>query len=332
MSQQRWHILEKIQVEVAAVAALAAMYFVFWPYIKPPDVDGTAVFWPLGAYGQLFTFAAVTWLIAACAAVLTTTARPQGALLATLVGAGGGCLHSQSMRLLLMRFSPPGVLLRPLIGEMACMAVIVLVASLIIRLVRLAIGQIQPSWLRPDSLAEQAVPARPPRPFTHGWQTALAMILTGHRSPDTLLLSPRGRRSIGDVITASVANLGLTLLIGLVLIWVFVFQPARGQLLFGVAISFFLAATLAAYLFPISFSGPCWIAPLLLGVFFYARSSTIGDLGPLTWTHVDCFTHILPVDWLSAGCGGAVGGYWLACRLHDTKLLGQPAKAAVAKA
>ncbi|NQU76562.1 MAG: hypothetical protein HQ546_09650, partial [Planctomycetes bacterium] len=103
MSHQRRHIVEKIQVEVAAVAALAAMYFWGWGIIKPTDVDGVAVFLHGGGPGRLIGLAVVVWLLAGVSALLTMSARPEGALLATMVGVGGASLHSEPMRFLLMR-------------------------------------------------------------------------------------------------------------------------------------------------------------------------------------------------------------------------------------
>jgi hypothetical protein len=322
MTQQRWHTLEKIQVEIAAAAALAAMYFLFWPMVKPPDVDSTATFLPLGAYRQLLNFALLVWILAAGAAVLTTTARPQGALWATLVGAGSISLHSQPMQLLLMRFSPPSALLSPLIAEQVCMFAIMLGAALLIHLVRLAAARLRPQWVRQDELLA-AAPESPQGPAS-----AFLWLLTGQGRLSQVAMGPgRRAKSMRDVLLHSLAALGLTLLIGLLLMNILVFATARGQLLFGTALAFVLAAAAASYFFPLSFSTPCWIAPLLLGIFFYARSCWVGDLGPLTWMHLDRFTHILPVDWLSAGCGGAVGGYWLAARIHETKAAEQATKA-----
>lgn len=324
MSHQRWHIIEKIQVEAAAVAALAAMYFLFWQWVKPSDVDGAVVFFPLGAFKEFAAFVAAVWLLAAGVALLTTSARPQGALLAALVGAGGVSLRSQPMRLLLMRFEPPGSLLGPLMLELLAMVVVLMGAMAIIQLVRRAVARVRPGWVRPDGADSPAAgPQRVNVPL---------FLLSGLWHPQALLRLPAGgrqaRQSAGDVVVACLASLGLTVLIGLVLMKVILFDTSRGQILFSVAAAFFVGAAVATYFFPVNSPLPCWIAPVLLGLLFYAKAATVGDAGVLTWTRVDAFTHILPVDWLAAGCGGAVGGYWLACRVHEAKHAEGASKAA----
>jgi hypothetical protein len=344
MSHQRWHTLEKIQVEVAAAAALAAMYFLLWPQLQPPDVDRVAVFLPLGASSHLLTLAVTTWMLAALVSLLTTAARPQGALLATLVGVGGISLHSLPMRLL--RFVPTSTLMTPLVTEQICMAGILAGATVVIFLVRLAVSRLAPAWVRPELETPEGyhAPVPPDRKRLPRWFNPILWLGTGyivvHLSNIRMLpgFGRKARSSARDVILCSLATLGLTLLIGLMMMNIFIFEgAARGQLLFGLAASFFLAAGVATYFFPLNFSGPCWLVPLLLGIFFYFRAGLTGDTGVLTWMHVDRMANILPVDWLSAGGGGAVGGYWLACRIHDWRIFSatttaKPAEAAAAKA
>ncbi len=330
MTEQRWHILEKIQVQIAAVAALAIMYFVFWRWIKPEDVNGVATFIPLHAYGHLITFALFTWLLAAGVAVITTTSRPQGALLATLVGAGGVSLHTQPMRLLLMQFSPPATLMRPLIVEMVCMAAIVMVAAAIIQLVRAVVQKIHPPIMRPNVLMSEG---------SHGGEarenSLLVWLLTGQKYSSGLLARTAAQKSeisLKDVFLTAGGCLAITVIIALLLMEVTIFEVQRGQLLFGVAISFFVGAAVGTYFMPINFCWPCWLAAILIGGLCYVKGCAVVDTGVLTWTHMDYFTNILPVDWLSAACGGAVGGFWLARRLHDLKFSSHHEKQPAAKA
>jgi hypothetical protein len=158
-----------------------------------------------------------------------------------------------------------------------------------------------------------------------GWADVALFLLVGrvplrwvHDLPTRRMPS---KAPTGEAAVNMVACGGLTLLLGLLLMIGTLFSTDRGQIIFSLALSFFLAAGVASYFFPVRFSTPCWIAPVLLGIAAYLKLSSMPFTGVLTWGGVDAWGHILPVDWISAGCGGAVGGYWLSCRLHDLKHL-----------
>ncbi len=324
MSHQRWHFIEKIQVEIAAAAGFAVMYFLLWPTIKPWDVDGAVVFLPIGAGYNLLAFAGVVWLLAAMCAALTISARPEGALLATLIGVGGASVHSNPMRLLLMRFEQDlGDLLSPLVWELAAMAGIIIVALLVIHIVRAAARTVVPKWMHRQI-------DRSGKPRKLDIDTANMTLLDWIPGVRLMRHGPISLAMIKNAAakgaTRSLSGFGLTLLLGLALLHITAFSTDRGQVLFSLAISFFIAAGLANSFFPAGFSAPCWLAPLVLGAAFYLRSSGIAPTGQLTWTQADCFTHALPIDWLAAGCGGAIGGYWLSCRLHDLRHMPEEGK------
>lgn len=290
MLSSRHHWVEKVQVGLATALSLAVMYYLVWPTLRPWDPDGAVVFLPTNAYGRLAIFAGTVWAMAAICALLTLRARPEGALLATLVGAGAVSLHSGNARLLLMRYEHHlGDLLWPLTLELVALAGVLAGAVLVIHVVRLAMRKISPTWVRSD-----APPAKADSP------------------------SPAGASFLERLITSLAAG-GLTLLLGLLLGSVMFFSADRGQILFALAASFFLASAAANYFFPSTLSAPCWLAPILLGVAMYLKQYAVGGLDTLNWTQVDLWVHALPVDWLTAGCGGAVGGYWLSRRLLDMK-------------
>ena len=336
MSHHRWHILERIQVEVAAIAMLAVMYFLIWPTVEPWDVDGTLVFLPTGATGRLVVFAGAVWLLSGLSALLTVSARPEGAMLAALIGAGGACLHSQPMRNLLMRHQHhlKGLLV-PLAGELACMIVVMIGATMIVHLVRHLVSRVQPGWVRPDRFhSADTGEAAPAPPAGSIWVRAGLFVLTGRASPKEVCVLPttgkKDKRPPGELALSIVMACALTLVVGLLLLIVTLSSTERGQILFALAISFFVGATAASFFFPVSFSMPFWIAPIILGMLLYLKSTGVVDTGPTTWAQVDVWAHILPIDWLSAGCGGAVGGYWLSSRLRDLKRM-SPAKAKLAE-
>lgn len=301
MLSSRHHWVEKVQVGLATALSLAVMYYLVWPMLRPWDPDGAVVFLPAKEYGRLAIFAGTVWAMAGICALLTLRARPEGALLATLVGAGAVSLHSGNARLLLMRYEHHlGDLLRPLTLELVALAGVLAGAVLVIHVVRWAVRKISPAWVRSDA---------PPASQTQ----------TKADPSSPAGVKRAGGPSFAVRLVTSLAAGGLTLLLGMLLGSVIFFSADRGQILFALAVSFFLASAAASYFFPSTLSAPCWLAPILLGVAMYLKQYALGGLDTLNWTQVDLWVHALPVDWLTAGCGGAVGGYWLSRRLLDMK-------------
>ena len=68
-----------------------------------------------------------------------------------------------------------------------------------------------------------------------------------------------------------------------------------------------------------------WPAAMLLAIVFYALGSlpaTAGAFGP-AWTHTPYYARALPIDWLTAGAGGALFGYWSSQRVHEAHHLAE---------
>ncbi len=305
MSHERWHVIEKIQVEIAAVAALAIMYYAAWPILRPANVDGALVFLPIGAWGSLLNFALIVWVLAAVCAVLTISSRLEGAMLSLLIGVAGGSLRTAPMRLLLNRFEDNlSGLMGALAGEVAAMVVILMIAMMIIRVVHKGLGSICPQWMRPADLFVAA--------------------------PGPKAGSAKAAPTMSERAVSMAASFGITLIVGLLLMIVTLKTTGstdRGQILFSLAISFLLGAGFANFFFPAGFPMACWLAPLVLAFVVYLRASGTVATPPLTWSHVDVWALILPIDWLSAGAGGAVGGYWISRRWHEYKHIAAAADA-----
>ena len=329
MSHHRWHVIEKIQVEVAAAVALAGMYFLIWPMLGLMDVDRAFVCLPTGSWARLAAVGVSVCVLAGVSALLTVSARPEGALLATLIGAGGASLHSAPMRLLLMRHERNlSALLVPLAGELLIMVIIVCAAMIVIQWVRQVVRRFRPGWVWPETApGQQALPGSPPWSTKPAWQRTVLLAIVDRRFARGAAGPGKGEGtssdSGGEAAISAVAACGLTLLIGLLLLIVTLSRTdtGRGQILFALAFSFLAAGALACHFFPVGVSTPCWIAPIVLGALFYLKSSGVPYVGVITWTNVDAWGHILPIDWLSAGCGGAVGGYWISRRLGDLRRL-----------
>lgn len=336
-------MIEKIQVEVAGVAAMAFMFFVGWRLFIPAEVDGALVFLPTGSIGSLLTFAGIVWLLAAAMAVLTVSARAEGATLALLAGVTAAAMQTAPMRHLVNRFNDSvPTLMASLAGEIVCLALILLVATAVIGVVRQGLSYLLPNWMRPASMEVTGTkPAAPKSPKQQAeqattakasWAMLLITLVLGfgiiRTDPGAYGVRVRpitgrgGKQSPREWALSIVSSFGLTLLGGLLLMMV-TFRATgsveRGQILFSLAISFFVAACVVSWFFPAGFSAPYWLAPLALAVVIYIRTCWVAPDPPHTWIQIGPLGNILPVDWLGAGCGGAVGGYWLSCRLHELK-------------
>ena len=92
----------------------------------------------------------------------------------------------------------------------------------------------------------------------------------------------------------------------------------RGQVLFSLLASFVLAVILSHQVFPGAYSIAAWLMPPVTAVMFYSLAANEITAGPQAWMAVPAYSRALPVDWLTAGCGGAVLGYWICRRLHET--------------
>ena len=61
---------------------------------------------------------------------------------------------------------------------------------------------------------------------------------------------------------------------------------------------------------------------MVAAVAFYVLAA-VGSLakGQGAWMSVPACYHALPVDWLTAGAGGAALGCWIAERMHESRFL-----------
>ena len=53
----------------------------------------------------------------------------------------------------------------------------------------------------------------------------------------------------------------------------------------------------------------------------YTLAAAAAGSQPDAWARVNDYSRALPVDWLTAGSGGAVLGYWISERLHEMKYI-----------
>ena len=306
MSPRQFHWLEKFSVQITLVASLVAGYFLLYPMVRASDgrmavaflavggPDGEAVF--AGGLDRAVVFAAGLIVLSIGCGLLTFSSRPSGTILAVVLGAGAVAMRSPEFRTLLwLRQDSFGSLFRLLIVETMLLAVSLGVAVLVM------------GWVR--ALASKAVPRLAWRPLDAGTASGrpqkTASLAGG--------LGPWGR---------SVVSAALALLLGLAAFAVLLQSARRGQVLFALLVSFAVAAWLAQRLLPAPRVEAYLLAPLVAAVVLYALAS-VASYGPRVeaWAAVPLYARVLPLDWLTAGCGGAMLGCWVGQRMQEAKLM-----------
>ncbi len=297
MSHHRRHFLEKLQVQVAAVGALAVVYFLIAPALRPPEPGGAIVFIPTGDYGRLAIFACAVWIISACCAALTISARPEGVLLATIIGAAGFSFSSGPMRTLLWKCDGKfDKLFALLSAEVLAMATVIIGAMVIIHLVRACMRRAFPKLT---------------------WKAPIPASKTDENQT--------GKTQAMNAAGAVVIELAIA-----VLLLVITFRSTeRGQIAFALAASFFVASLAAHQIFPIRTSAPLLLGPILIAALVFGSGwAGLGGDQTSGWYAAQVVAQnlplraALPIDWMTLGTGGAVAGFWLSSRMHEAKSSG----------
>ncbi|HUT60164.1 MAG TPA: hypothetical protein VNA25_20145 [Phycisphaerae bacterium] len=338
VARHRAHGLEKIQVQLAALAAVCVVYFVFSKAFEAWDPLAPVVFLPMGAYVQAAGFIGLLLAMAAVCAVLTISSRREGALLAVLIGAGGVSLHSPQARALFW-LRPGGLsgVYGSMILEVVLFAGAVVLAAVVIDLIQTLIGRIRPGWLwrspiadLPEKQLSALGKAGPDGSVWIGGVEALFLnIVYGAVSHFGRKGTMKVRKESGAAHSAvrALACLGLGLLIAVVVLLLVLRSAERGQILFALALSFGAGVLISHQVFPTGFSAAAWLAPMIAAVFFYALAAfaPIPDT-PQGWISVPLYARALPIDWLSAGAGGGLLGYWISWRIHELRILDKAGK------
>jgi len=304
MIPERIHWLEKLQVQVAVVAGAGAVFLHFWRCARPADPLGPATFLPTGSTGGLLGAAVIFLALAALCGLVTVTSRPEGALAAALLGLGGLSLRSPSMEVLLRQWegSFRGAYTKMGI-ELLLFAGLVLVGLVLTVLARRIVAAVRPQWLWHDlreGLDEKN--AKKHAGESHGKK--------GDRR-ETLL------RCLGC--------LALAAAISGALVFVLTQSALRGQIVFAVLASFVVGVAIAHQFLPAPCGMVAWVLPVIVGIAYYILGTVwVGQGG---WMDVRAASQALPIDWIAAGGGGAMLGYWFSARVHETRVLEQEEEA-----
>ena len=319
MDHRRLHLLEKAQVQAAAAAGIAIVYFAFWAVVRPSGPEDPVLYAATAGFGSAALFAGMVLLLAALCALATVHARPEGALMAALLGAGGISLRSDQLRGMLWHWQDrlPSLFL-VMAAEVLLMAAVLLAAALVVDAIRRLIARAKPGWVwkSPHADEDSDAPGRGRAGYT--LMSFLRPRPGGAGKP----------RAGGSMRFAGEAKrfggcLALSGVIAAVLVLLLLRSSDRGQILFALLAACLIGSLIAHQTFPTHHSVALWIMPLILALGFYALSAATAMRGPGAWMHLPHYARALPVDWLTAGCGGALIGFWLSERICELRHLEQ---------
>ncbi|MCD4823456.1 MAG: hypothetical protein K8S55_02530 [Phycisphaerae bacterium] len=345
MNRNRSFLLEKLQVWAALLGLLAAVYWVVSPWLLPADPTGPIVLLPGSELGGLMLLGLVLLVLAIISGVVTPLSRPEGAMAVVLLGLGGLALRSGPAKFLMWSYGQPlrGMYLQ-MIVEMLLLIPLLGLAEILVDCGRAWVGRIFSKLLWRDLLAElseKQLVAIEDIPLPSGKQSFWLLVIPPALLPGAIrrLLGGQGDKvEVAKVKNSPQARraelqrlagcLAVGVAVGIVLVNIILQSPARWQILFGLFASFLLAAILANYLFPVSCWCVFWIMPIVAAVVLYACAA-LGDspTSGVGLANVRPIFQVLPIDWLTAGCGGAMLGVWISERLrevHIIETLGEP--------
>jgi hypothetical protein len=337
MKHERHHWLERKQVELAGVAALAVTYFVLGPMHGWWDPQWPATFISTGSFFGLLQFAVLVWVLAAACAAVTSSSRPEGALFTTLIGAAGVSMHSTPIRVLFWssESSISTVFVQLAIELLAFIAVVVVAIHIICR-VRAAMAKLFPAWMwkgrimeafgdsdEPSNKSDKLT--RPKR--TTSWflwvisPIGAAFYDNMRRSGGMSVISPdQQARSKKAALRCTLYCFAATVLYSSILLMLLMRSPNRGQIVFALFGSFLIATLIAHQQFATQFSVVSWGSAMVTGVLFYVLAiASSPQAGANSWINVQMFARALPVDWMTVGGAGGVLGYWISERIHELR-------------
>ncbi len=315
--------MEKRQVQLATAGGLLIVYLLLWSSLRAWDPAAPVSIVAKGGYAAFGVVALTVLALAAVCGVITVGLRPASALLATLIGAAAVSIRSPSIRALLWSHQDQfDMLFAKLIGEVLLLASLVACASLIIYLIHRVASRLNPKWgwrERADKLAGKqeddeysdaggADAASPP------------LLLAVIRVTRLASVEKAKRRQATAVVVQALYCIGLGTLIAIAMVLVVMKSSDRGQIIFALLVSSFVAAFAAYEIFPARSNLPGMAMVVLSAVALYALAAVMSISGiHNAWTGVKPFGQALPIDWLTAGGGGALLGYWVSSRAKEVK-------------
>ncbi|MCY2924885.1 MAG: hypothetical protein NT031_05505 [Planctomycetota bacterium] len=338
MDHRRTHLWEKLHVEAVALAALAGVYYWLWPALAAEDPQTAVAFLPPGHFADAAGLVVVLLACAAVCSAVTIAARPLGSMLAALVGVAGICCRSPGARTLLWQ-SPDlarGSLMLLLAGEVLLLGVLFSLAAFVVEFVRRIVVRLAGPLAWKDPLADLTERQRNDMvPASDGSDVADAL-LPGPLHELFVHFGHKGSRDAGlrrwdaRMFVRCLACALTGALLAAVILLVLIQSADRGQAIFALLVSFLIGALVAHQRFPAPYSMVAILMAACTGAMFYltAAIASVGA-GPNAWMLAPVhggpgalpYAAALPLDWVAAGGGGAVIGFWISERIHETRYL-----------
>lgn len=332
MHHKRTLYIEKLQVLGTLGLLLAAVYFWLWRWFEPADPLGPMTMLATGHVGRFALLAILVWVMTAIASLTTLFSRPGGAVTVGLLAGSGLAMRSASLRPLLWQgdISITG-LYASMLGEVLAFAVILFGAEIIAMALQSALHRVWPgvAWQDPTSDFTEAQRAYLAKEKMHpeGAGQPLGMTYTLEfwaALRETLTGSKEAKSSEGPGPWRQAALCGAAgALAAVVLTVILMASDARGQIGFAVFAACLLGSMIGQHLFPSRLVTATLAMPLVVAMLFYVLAMLSVQAGQTPRPQFQ----ILPVDWLTFGCGGAMLGLWFSGRMRQARMFDKLAEA-----
>ncbi len=324
MHPKRTLYIEKLQVLLTLGVLLAGVYFLLWRLFEPSDPLGPTTLLATGNVLRFGAFALLLWALTALAAVTTTRCRAGSALAVALLAASGLAMRSSPLTPLLWQSDVSyGGLYAAMAGEMLLFAAVLLVAETLSMVLRVAARGFwsRALWQDPTAAltAEQRDYLAGEKLSLEGPGQPLEMTYTAQLWPTLArkLDRPAETAQPPSATWRQAAYCCSTgVLAAVILIVILMASDARGQVLFAVCASCLLGSMLGQHLFPTRVSWAAMGIPIITALLFYGLAMVSVSRGQTPRAQFQ----VLPLDWMTFGCGGALLGMWLSERMRQARI------------
>jgi hypothetical protein len=335
MTHRQTHFLEKLEFQVAAIAGAAVVYWFVWPLLIPGDPELPICFLAGGQGAHLFALIGFACALGIACGAITVTARPQTAVLALALGIGGLSLRSPRIRSLLwaQQDSMHTLYWRMALEVLVLLAVIVIAGALAgigRRLAAALAGGLlwRDPLLQLDDERRAAYKrelarrdAEKPSPWS-AW-----MVLSLLSLPLGVIWVPKlnvkDEKLLGrDTAVRGVLGFMISLTASAIVVFMLLRSPERGQILFALFAGCFLGVFIGQKVVPTRMNLTAWAVPVALGAALYVLAAISAvRTGQGAWIEVRLYAQALPIDWMTAGLGGAMLGHWEDLRMREARYI-----------
>ncbi len=333
MTHRQTHFLEKLEFQAAAIAAVAVVYWFVWPLLIPADPELPICFLAVGFGERLLTLAGIACVLGLACGAITVTARPQTAVLALTVGLGGLSLRSPRIRSLLWaRQDSLHAMYWQMAMEILALLAVIMIAGAMAGIGRRIAAALAGGLLWRDPLLELDNERREAynremtkRNAESGPSPATLTILTLLTSPLGIIWVPKatgGKLLDRGTAVRGVLGFMVSVTAAAIIVFMLLRSPERGQILFALFAGCFLGVFIGQKVVPTRTNLTAWAVPVVLGAALYllaALSAVRGGQG--AWMEVRVYAQALPIDWLTAGLGGAMLGHWEDLRMREARYI-----------